>query len=431
MKSLLEKLKPFKIAFIVLGGAFLFYVLVGIVIPIILNATANKTPIVSVVAKNDKVYSKEDTIKKSNFTVKAIHKSGKKSKISEKQFNISRKKISAVGSYTDVTISLKDNPDIKCTVKVKNEREKIVGFQCGYPDAKKVVAVLYSNGELCFEGEGDTIVFDESDFPWQHYDEKKSYPIEAVTFQEKVQPTNMDHWFKKNTTLTYVDSIPKSVKTMVGTFKSCTELKKMADMSQCSELLNISNAYENCDNLFYTCPIPASVTTAVSTFEGCSELQDTPDMTNATGLINAEDMFYKCKKLTGVKMAPNIQNLRGTFKDCINLKDMPVIPTSAECMDSTFDGDVSLTNLTNIPKKVTNIETCFKGCELASGDLKINCNAEDYSGVFNNAAVATTVNLIGKSKNLDYYANETDSRNIFVRGSKPKEVNKYDNTEEW
>ncbi len=423
--KILNNLKPFKIPLIILGIFLLLLIIFGKIIPFIIQANASKTPIVSITAENETIYKKNEKIKIRDFKVKAKHEDGKVSTLDNDDYDISTKNITKVGNTTKVIISLKKNKDIKCEVKVKSEREKIVGFQCGYPDVTKVKAVLYSNGELCFEGKGDTLVFDKGKFPWLKYDEIKDYPIESISFQDSVKPTNMNYWFEGIKTLAYISPIPQSVKTMVGTFSDCNNLEVTADMSQCTELLNISNIYEGCDELFNTYPIPACVTTAIKAFKDCETLQNTPDMTNAISLLNAEGMFMGCKQLTGIKMAPNLTNMSEMFKDCINLKDMPQIPNTVIFMEETFKNSLSLTNLTVIPENVNELANCFSGCEMANGNLTINTNTENYSGIFSGAAIATKINLTGKSKKLHYYANESDTYNVFVNGNQPKII-EYD-----
>lgn len=409
--KIMEIIRPFKKAIFILLVFLVLYIIVGVIIPSINEANANKTPIVSITGTNKRIYEVDEEIKKEDFDIEAIHESGKKSSVDEDEFDISRKSIEPIGNTTTITITLKSNKDITCDIKVKSEREKMVGFQCGYPNVKSVKAVVYSNGELCFEGTGDTLVFEDGDFPWLDYND---VDIKAVSFQDTVAPTNMNYWFENLETLEYVDSIPASVKTMVKTFSECENLTTMADMSNCTELLNISEAYADCSSLVKTKPIPACVTTAISTFEDCVELQSTPDMSGALLLSNADSMYKGCVKLTNIIMAPAIKDLSNTFEDCINLKNMPSIPSYVENMNSTFKGNISLTNLTEIPPKVVDTTYCFAECEMISGNLIVSANPENFSGMFDGAAVATKVNLTGMSKLLDPMANTTENGNVLV-----------------
>lgn len=414
MGGIFEKVKPFRLPLCIIAGLLIVYIIIGVIIPGINESNAKKTPIVSISGTNKNVYNIDDEISAEDFVVKAKHENGKTSTIDSDDFTISTKSVYPVGNVTTVKIKLKDNPEMCCDVNVKSEREKIMGFQCGYPDVKSVIAVLYSNGELCFEGEGDTLVFDEGEYPWLDYEESDRVPIRAVSFQESVKPTNMNYWFSGLETLTFVSSIPDSVKTMVRTFEECVSMETMADMSKCSVLLNMTETYKDCTLLKNTAPIPGSVTTAVATFEGCVELQTTPDMSNAINLHNASGMYRGCKKLTGILMAPDVKDLSDMFRDCINLKDMPQIPEYAENMNGTFYGDVSLINLTSIPAKVSDTSNCFEGCEMITGNLVINANPEFFSNMFSDSALATKINLTGTSQLLDAFANTSDNGNILV-----------------
>lgn len=419
LTKVLDFVKSQKKYFIILGVAVAIFIILAFVVPIVKTQMENKTPIVKITAECDKVYDVDATIKLKDFSITAEHQDGAKSSLSSEKVTLSTNKLTPVGNCTNVTLSLKSNPDIQCSVAVHSEREKVVGFQCGYPHVKDVIAVLYNNGELCFEGSGDVLVFDEGSCPWLDSPETEDCPIKAVSFQDSVRPTDMNYWFEKVDTLTYIAPIPSSVKTMVKTFTRCENLKRMANISNCSELLNISNCYQDCTALYMVSPIPPSVRTAIGTFSNCTELQSTPDMTNATNLYTMEQMFSNCKKLVNVIMPPRIVDMREAFKNCINLKKMPVIPVTTQNMSSAFQGDVSLTELNNIPEQVSDLTNCFSDCELIAGDITITANAQKYSGVFSNAALATKVNLTGTSKYLQQYANTGTYGNVYVNGALP------------
>lgn len=403
----------------------LFGLLIAYTVVSKLNANmTNKSPIVELRAENDVVYDVNATIKKKDFDVTAIHENGRKSNLSTKDFELSSDKLSAVGANTEVTLTLTRNPNITCDTFVKIKRDEVTRFACGYPNEKDVYAVLYSNGELSFEGKGDVMIFEEGDQPW--LEEQDDCSIFAVSFQEGVTPTNMNYWFEGLETLKYVEPIPSSVKTMIRTFSECSSLKKAADWTKCTNLLNISECYASCELLSKTFAIPHSVKSATSAFENCPNLKTSADVSGATGLSVAVSMYKDCCKLNEASVPPNAQYIDEMFAGCYNLKEMPKIPVSVISMESTFEGDVSLLSTTTIPKSVQVLDKCFSGCEALDGSIRIDCNALTFHDVFEGAVLATKLNLTGRSKLLDAYANTNESGNVMVLGKKPNpEIESY------
>lgn len=421
MDKILSIMKSFKkviIALIVLVVALL---VVTKVLPAALHVSADSSPVVQIQAENDTVYNAGQKIEKEDFTVEATHENGRVSTLSSEDFKLSTTKLSPIGDKTSVTVSLADDPDITCKASVKINREKVVGFQCGYPDVSNVVAVLYSNGELCFEGEGDVLVFEQGAFPWMDYEGMDDHPVRSVSFGENVTPSNMNYWFENMESLTYVDTLPESVKTMVSTFAGCTGLEAMTDWSGCGNLINVNYAYSGCSALSQTVPFTQPIRTAKGTFTDCISLKSTPDLSGAGSLANMEEMFLGCSRLSKVSMPPKVVILAGTFAGCINLKEMPAIPTTVTDMNSTFAGDVSMETLTSIPSFVNDTSSTFSGCEMISGDLEINASPEDYSGMFSDAVSATKVNLKGNSAILNEMALTNDGGNVLVNGEAPVE----------
>lgn len=426
MDKVFSFLKPFKVPLIIIGSFLLILFGLTVVFPIVKNKMANKTPIVSIEATNDKFYKSSDEIKTEDFNVVGIHEDGKKTNISSDKITIDKTDIEPVGKTTKVILTYTENEKLTCEVKVQSDRRKIVGFQCGYPNVKDVIAVLYTNGELCFEGEGDVLVFNEGEYPWQGYvydgeeqDEENPYTIRTISFQKGVKPTNMNYWFEGMQDVTFCANIPSSVKTMVRTFKDCPNMKKVADWSKDESLLNINECYSGCTSLYQSCELPSSVRTARNAFSGCIELQDNIDLTNATKLVNGNYMFSGCNKLLSCTLPESIKYMDSMFEGCINFKTMPEIPVGVKKMNATFKGCVSLTSLSNIPETVTSLESCFENCEIMHGELRVDNDCQSFNGMFTGAAVATQVNLVGESFLLDVYANTSDSENIFVNGVKP------------
>lgn len=399
----------FLLGFLVVFG--LFYLSITVIFPAINQYLAKSSPIVSIHAENNSICNQ--TIDPKGFTVTAKHKNGRTSNV--KDFTITPKKTAPAGKYTKVTVKLKDDPKIFCTTKVKNERKPLVRFRCGYPDLKNVKAVLYDNGELCFEGKGDVLQFET--YPWQDYENDQ--PVQAVTFEEGVTPVVMDNWFSGMDTITYVGKIPASVESMSGTFNGCTALEKGADWNACTNLRNVNSLYQDCTSLTEIPPLPASVITANSMCEGCKELQQACDLTNAANLIYADSMFASCTKITNTSVAPKLLRMDNMYAECMNIKEMPIIPASVESMSGTFSGDISLSTLTAIPASVRVLDNCFNGCTLISGNCTIDASCESFESCFSNAAIATKVNLIGKSPVLSMIAATAENGNVLANGKVP------------
>ena len=417
MRRILKELRPFKKPLILIGIILLFLVIFTQVIPAIREMDANKTPVASIEAKNGKTYEKGDTIRVQDFKLTAVHESGKRSSLSGDDVKLSRTKPAKTGKYTEVTLTYKDNKEIQTTVKVKNSRNKLAAYACGSPSKGDVKAVLYSNGELCFEGEGNVLQFEQGEFPWLNSEE--DIPIQSVTFEEGVQPVSLDYWFEGLADLSYIAPLPASVQSIVGMCAGCEALETAPDWSGCTGLLDATEAYSGCTALKEIPALPASLRNTTRMCEDCAALQTAPDMTGAAGLENATEMFAACQELTATSTPPVLEVMDGMYQDCINLKAMPAISGTVRSMSGTFSGDISLSELSAIPASVQDISSCFEGCSRASGELKVDCTPEDYSGFLTGACNATRLNLTGGSRYLEVLANTCDSGNVLVNGKTP------------
>lgn len=185
---------------------FGFTLITKVILPGYNEKMTNRSPIVSIYVKNNKEYKRTDKINPEDFSVTAKHKNGKTSVVDVSDFTISKNHVNRVGKTTPIDVQLKNEKEISCTTKVKNHRDAILRFNCGNPNLKSVKATLYDNGELCFEGKGDVLQFEN--FPWlDSYDQQDDYPIESVTFEDGVTPVVMDNWFNGLETLEYVGKL--------------------------------------------------------------------------------------------------------------------------------------------------------------------------------------------------------------------------------
>lgn len=426
MDGIKSALYPFRKALIIFGIAIVLLLVLFVVNKILEINNKTDAPIVSIEAKCNATYNSIDELEINDFDVHAIHSDKKKTSVGTDDVILNTNDTKPVGEKVKVVITLKEDKSISTECEVKIKRDKILGFQCGYPNVTDVIAVLYSNGELCFEGEGDVLVFYEKKQPWLKYDEMKEYPITSVSFEKTVTPTNMNYWFEGCETITYVDTIPTSVRTMVRTFADCKALTSTADWSSDESLLNINETYKGCSALNHSFPIPERVRIAKGTFKDCIELQVTPDMKHAVNLVNTTEMFKGCSKLIQTEIPSKATNITDMFKDCINLKQMPEIPEDVVIMDTTFENDTNLTYLTNIPQKVDSLNNTFNHCEMITGEMKVDANPHEFDGMFKGAALATKINLVGESLLLDALANTSDTGNVYINKSKPNpSITKY------
>ena len=370
------------------------------------------------------------------FSIVAVRENGKETSINSDNIKLSQNFVNPYGKTTDVEVTYtEDNKEFTCTVEVPNKRNKVVGFQCGYPNAADVVAVLYSNGELCYEGKGDVLVWYEGEYPWlmEWWNDKgieaDSVPeIKSVTFEKGVTPTSLNYAFENCTSLVYVDKIPSSVKTMVRSFSGCTSLKNAADVSDAENLLNMSGTYSGCTSLVNANMIPINVRVAKACYKDCTDLQVCADMTKAEKLVMIDSMYENCQKLASCALKDGITSMNSTFSECINLKQVSDFPSTVKYMESTFSGDVSLSRFDYvIPDTVKKLTGCFRNCEVLSGEIYIDCNVQEFEEVFTGACQATKINLLGNSMLLDAYANTNDTDNVYVNSVKPNDkITSYD-----
>lgn len=404
---------------------FIASIFFNTIYPIMVLNSVKDAKVIGITASNNRKYTLQDVIYKSDFTVTLKYDNDKQVKTSN--FYIDKDKIDYVGETTLVTVYYKEDENINCSVEVKNIREEITRFSCGSPQIDSVQAVLYSNGEMCFEGQGDIAKYDEYNYPWLEYladDENdiETYPIRSISFEDTITPTNIDTLFFNISTLEYCDAIPKTVESMECTFSGCVALKEGADWSQCTNLYNIRNAYSDCTSLIYAPSIPETVIYSDYAFANCDSLENAPDMTNSTNLLYSEYMFQGAEHLVNcTAIAPNIISISGMFADCINLKKMPEVPNTTVYMDEAFKNCISMTNPTIVPAKVITCKSCFEGCKSLTGQLWIDAepNEESFENFIFNAVQINTLNLDGNSRMLDVLANTSQNNPLISVNGRP------------
>lgn len=417
MKTILNIIEPFKKVLIAL--AIIVFILV--VIPSIMNSVneynANQTPIQTIKATNSKMYSKSEKISPSDFKVQAIHENGKSSSVSSSDIKLSQSRVNNTGKITLVEISLKEDERIKTTIKIKNKRDKIAEIPCGKPKISDVKAVLYSNGELCFEGNGNVRNYPRREFPWMSIENAGETMVTAISFEKGVKPESMDYWFENMESIEYVENIPLSVKSAVNTFMGCTELTYAPSMIKNQKLINTENMYADCKKLSNAPELPINLRIADGMFQGCKEIQEAPKMSLLSSLQSAKSMFESCEQLITGDISPNLIDAESMYANCINLKESPIFPDTIRNVNSCFRGNSSLVSPSAIPKGVYDISNCYTDCQKLSGILTISSNPSLYSGFLSGASRATKLDLQGESKILDVLANTSDGNdNITVNG---------------
>lgn len=417
VNTVLETLKPLKKIIITLVIVFFFLVIVPGITKMISEHNANQTPIKSIKATNNKIYSKEEVIKLSDFTVTAIHENEKTSSISSDRIKLSQNNVNNTGHTTLVEISLKDNESIKTKVKIKNKREKIEEISCGKPEITDVKAVLYSNGELCFEGKGNVRNYRRNEFPWMLMENTNEIPITSISFEKNVKPESMDYWFENMESIEYVDNIPTSVKSAVNTFNGCSELSYLPSLKKNEKLINTESMCAYCSKLDTAPDMPINVRIADSMFEGDTALQKAPQLSSLSSLQSAKSMFEACEQIITGDMAPNLVDVESMYANCINLREAPTLPETVRNANSCFLGNTSLVSPSDIPKGVFDVSNCYQDCYNLTGMLVISGNPSMYSSFLSGASRATKLDLSGSSAILDVLANTSDgNNNITVNG---------------
>lgn len=391
------------------------------------SITADKTPIISISAKNDKIYSVTDKIKTSDFTITAKHKDGGTSVFAgDDTVKLSRSHVPSYGKYADVKLTTKSG--LACTAKVKCERNKIISFNCAKHKKDNVKATLYSNGELAFEGNGELAGFANHQGPWFGDYDSKGVKITSVTFGKGVKVIDGTSLFNNIQNLRYVGSLPSTLVSANSMFSGCVNLKRVPDMSKCAVLKDMTSAFSGCTSLTGAGTVPASAVTVKDMFNGCTSLEKAAVFASGAQATDASEMYSGCTSLTDPGHMPSkINIMSSTYQGCINLAKMPNIPKGTSDISSAFSNCKLLKRFSAIPSSVKKMSGCFSGCTYMSGTVRIDANAEEYGGLFSEAATATKINLVGKSKLLHYYAytSENPKGHIYVRGHaavKPKDM---------
>lgn len=429
MPDLSDLFESGKKLILILCAIFGVFIAAVIGLKIYKNVTADKTPIVSITAKNNEIYRTTDTIEAKDFAITAKHKDGGTSTVkADSVAKISRKHVHGYGKTTKVKITLKNG--ISCETEVTNERNKIVSFDVSKYNKDKVTATLYSNGELAFEGNGEVFGYGGNGMPWRDTSNEdiRKTGISAITFGKNVKIVDGTSFFSGLSGVTYVSPLPATLVSANSMFSGCSSLKAMPDMSKCAVLRDMSSAFSDCTSLTKTSVIPASVVSAPDMFYDCTSLQKGAVFAAGSHLTDGTEMYTKCSSLTDPGVLPKkLDSMDSMFSECTNLTKMPKIPNTVTSMTKAFNSCRLLKSFTTIPSGVSYLSGCFGNCTYLSGTIRINANAEEYNGMFGGSATTTKINLVGKSKLLNNYAytSENPQGHIYVRGHAAKDPDEF------
>ena len=180
----------------------------------------------------------------------------------------------------------------------------IATFKIGSPVTSDVIAKLYSNGLLEFEGSGDIVKFSNYSAPWNIY--KSS--ITSISFKEgnTIQPTSTAYLFQSLNKVTSIDLSnldTSNVIDMSKMFSSCNSLNIITGFENLdtSNVTDVSMMFEYCPSLISldlsNFDIP-KVTTTDFMFQACSNLSSSITIKNSN-ITSYSGMFAGCSTEPG------------------------------------------------------------------------------------------------------------------------------------
>ncbi len=123
------------------------------------------------------------------------------------------------------------------------------------------------------------------------------------------------------------------------------------------------------------------VTELPLTFANCMELVDMPRLPSTIDTLN--NTFLNCSNLTNVTAIPNsVIKMISTFSRCTSLEIMPELSEHLTFMPQAFYGCSSLISTAEIPSSVTDLEQTFMGCSQLSKSPNIPENVTTLSLTF-------------------------------------------------
>lgn len=316
-----------------------------------------------------------ESLSQSMFSIRAITRSGISYTV--QSFSLDTEKAPAHGGEFDVTVTYKNK---EIVISVPLTRSKTVEYSIGYPNEDDVIATVYNNGDLEIVGTGATMNFRNGDVPWK--DEEYSY----VYFGSEVTPENIDYWFSGNENLTQCKNLPKSLTSMIGTFKDDTALTKTPEFFQCENLRIMTECFSGCISIVSSDTLPVSLITADGVFYGCTSLKTPPDMSKAVSLSSIDSMFSGCTSLVECPSIPeSVKSMNKTFENCANIKKAAAFPAKIESAENAYSNCSGLEEAAAIPSNMVSYSGCYSGCTDLYGILEINSNSTNCGSLLSNA----------------------------------------------
>ena len=180
----------------------------------------------------------------------------------------------------------------------------IATFKIGVPVTSDVIAKLYSNGLLEFEGTGDIVKFSNYSTPWHNYKSN----ITSISFKEgnTIQPTSTAYLFQNLNKVTSIDLSnldTSNVIDMSKMFSSCNSLNIITGFENLdtSNVTDVSMMFEYCPSLIsldlsnFDMP---KVTTTDFMFQACSNLSSSITIKNSN-ITSYNGMFAGCSTEPG------------------------------------------------------------------------------------------------------------------------------------
>lgn len=344
----------------------------------------------------------------------------------------------------------------------------------GTNGTNSVVATLQYDNNLYITGSGDTVVFTytngKSNAPWCA-DEYINF-VESYSMTKDIQLTNMDYWFTNCNNLYSIADIPEAVLSLNSTFMNCVNLTGTSKIwsnpttyTNCFNnaavnnnfILNYADSCTNIDNIIATKSNTSKVIkgnnnigswnigthsggiysvngnnsssvkavlkndgTLVISGYGAITLFRWNDTTNRATTPWTQIPYCDYVRALQIEDSLVINNMDYWFQYCSNMSTPPAIPSTVTSMKGTFMNS-GITEISNIPSKVTTLESAFENCKKLTGTGIINGNPTVYSDCFSGAATddgtALVINYASSCTNIDKIIATKDATSHITKGT--------------
>lgn len=249
-------------------------------------------------------YTAGSTLSAKSFSVYASDGNTEKLLDSE-EYTVSPKSVPEHGHSVTVTVSSTDTKKISAEITVLIEREESCRYKIGRNNPDDVEGILYTNGDLEIVGTGSVRTYKSGALPW------KDDTVQRLTWIDpNAEPESLDYWFSNNTD--YIETlcrIPDTVKSMVETFKGCTSMQSMPDLSGAVGLEDITSCAEGCTSLEESTELPGNIKLASRAFYGDTALIRGVDTNACVKLENMQAMYSGCTVLAEVQIPDSAKDI--------------------------------------------------------------------------------------------------------------------------